>query len=161
MEPGQADRRGARRIVAALTIAVGCLFVIAAFAKAVHPAMTRNAIWTLGEMVGLAEETPGFAAQILAALAGLEFFTGAWLIIRPWSVAARVAAMGLLAGFCVALGMLLTLSDPPSCGCFGMMKLWESARVEHVFGLGRNLVCIAVLLPVGRSATSTTSTTIL
>lgn len=140
------------RAALALVRGIGILFVIASLAKANAPQDTREAVLAvagvLDGVLGFAEEAPSASASIIAAIAASEFFLGGWLLIAPRSRAARILTTSMLLVFCIALGLLLTLDNPPSCGCFGALRVWTSARVEHWFGLGRDLLCIAIVLPL-------------
>lgn len=88
---------------------------------------------------------PAYSPAVVGVVVAVEFFVGLWLFLLPGSRRSRTAAAALLTVFSVMLALLLTLDDPPSCGCFGAMFAWVSARNEIWFSLGRNLLCLAVI----------------
>ncbi len=125
-----------RARVFGLWLPAGVLLLSAAL-KALSPDHIGVSLARLGLQGGLALPT-------LIGLVFAEAGIGAALLLAP-SRRVQVLAIGLLSTFCLVLLAFLALGNPPDCGCFGMMKLFRSARDEGVFGVARNLLLIAGL----------------
>jgi hypothetical protein len=119
------------------------LFLLAAVLKVVHPDSVVPAARLLTGMD---------VAIIVAGLVICEVVLGIWLVLFPGIVWMRCAAAAALLGFSGVLVALLSMENPPTCGCFGRMVEWRSARTELWAGLGRNAVLLACVLPSGRRA---------
>jgi len=85
----------------------------------------------------------------LFALTFVEGMLGVLLLLSP-TAAFRWMAAGLLVAFTMFLTVLALSADPPSCGCFGLVMHFRSARTEAIIGIGRNLMLVGLLLSSGR-----------
>lgn len=117
---------------------VGVLFVLAAVLKVYNPEAVVPAVRVLFDVN---------AAVVVAGVVICEVMLGVWLVVFPGVVWIRAASALALLGFSGALLILLGSDDPPTCGCFGKLVEWRSARTELWFGVGRNAVLLACVLP--------------
>ncbi|GJQ29850.1 MAG: hypothetical protein HBSAPP03_17340 [Phycisphaerae bacterium] len=77
----------------------------------------------------------------------LEIMASAlWLLAihRAWALR---LSLGLLTTMTLALCVQYVMAPPPSCHCFGALRVFEQSRLEAVWAAVRNLTMIAVLLP--------------
>ena len=132
---------------AALAIAwiPAVVLMAAAVAKAINPsAIAQVWLW-----LGVSSLAIALAATV--AVVAVEAALGAWLLINPGS-AARLAGLVTLCGFTGVLVVLVLSTNPPSCGCFGLVRHFQTSRTELVLGIGRNLLLMACLVFPGFSA---------
>ncbi len=120
-------------------LVVGAVFLLGAATKLYAPSSTEPSLAFLGfGGTGL--------VVAAAALVGTETFLG-------YSLAAKggrwltIASLGVLAVFTLVLGVFFFAKNPPTCGCLGLVQLFESSRTEAIFGIGRNCFLIGILLP--------------
>lgn len=81
-----------------------------------------------------------------AAVVACEAALGLTLLSFPRWTFARSAA---LAFFSLTAALLIALAfspGAPSCGCLGEMRLFEDRRADAVFGAGRNVILVGLLL---------------
>lgn len=132
-----AERRG---FVVAITLGIGLFFVGSGLLKTWHPSSLSSSM----EFVGLY----GMLARgAVAVVVGTELLVGIALMYRG-GVGAVVVALAMPGGYTVLLMVFLTVENPPSCGCLGLVQLFESHRAEALFGLGRNLLLMSALMAV-------------
>lgn len=131
----------------ALSLAPGVVFLVSAGLKAWSPA-------SLGPLLRFAGLPAVLHEPLTLGVIGLEAALGMALV---WfeSQSLRAVALGVVAAFTGTLAIMLTVAEPPSCGCFGALRLFDSARTELLFGIGRNLVLAGLLFglvtdPVGQ-----------
>ena len=92
--------------------ALAAVFAIAAIAKLVDLASFRATLDDFG--------VPPLAARVGAVGVPLvELAIAALLVPAGTAVAAAIAALVLLAGFCLAIVRILRRGEAPDCGCFG------------------------------------------
>jgi hypothetical protein len=91
---------------------VAAVFAVAALAKLADIASFRA---TLGEFGA----PPGAARIGAIAVPVVELAIAGMLVPTETAVAAALAALILLAGFCLVIGRVLRRGEAPDCGCFG------------------------------------------
>ncbi len=122
------------------TIPYACagVFALAAVLKALFPAEA-----VLG-LEGLQISRP-MAEAIVFVITAFEAQISLNLIAYPISRTAVLSAAILLVFLNLYLGYLITLANPPSCGCLGMIGLFKSSRHAALFGIVRNTLLIFAL----------------
>jgi uncharacterized membrane protein YphA (DoxX/SURF4 family) len=118
---------------------VGMIFVVAAVEKALRP----EDILSVGAYFGL---PAGLARAMAFVVAVAEAWAGLWLLIAPAHRMGRWVGLALLTVFIWYLIYLARLAHPPSCGCGGLLAVFNSNRTNARFGLFRNVVMAAILL---------------
>ncbi len=127
------------------SVVVGLVLAVAAWSKATDGASLKPAL----SAMGLPDQVLPHA---VALIAGFEAALAGWLFLRPMSPAARRVAFVTILAFSGVLAFLLTSTHPPACGCFAGLIRFESAKTELVFGIGRNMALLGLLLiPAGPS----------
>ncbi len=116
---------------------VGSFLILAAIAKALSPESIRPIFAALD-----VPWTPWYSVVLVAVEGGLGC---AVMLLPGWRQLRRVV-IALLIAFTGVLGVLGTFTDPPSCGCLGKIRLFQSARSELIFGIGRNLLFMSILI---------------
>jgi hypothetical protein len=120
-------------------VGVGAILLLSVVAKLYAPWDVEVSLAFLGfQGVGI--------LMVMAGLLGMETFAGYCLIAdggRPIVIGSSL----LLVAFTAVLARFLLAEDPPSCGCLGLVRVFESNRSEAVFGIGRNCLLLAMLLP--------------
>lgn len=117
---------------------VGLLFVYAAISKLMYPTPATAAL----ESLGLRSI---WADAIVFSVTGFELYLGMILLMHrdlKWGLSASMALMFL---FVVFMWYLSMTSEPPSCGCLGLAKVFTSTKQEAYFGLLRNCVILWAL----------------
>ena len=106
--------RFARWFLPALRVAMGLVFVYAAWTKLTQP-------WLQVAMaVDAYELLPAWAVELVArTLPWAELMLGLWLITGKWLRLSTLAASALLSVFMVALVRSFALGMNIDCGCFG------------------------------------------
>lgn len=139
---------GGSRLPGALLAVAGCVFVTSATLKAVEPS-------SLEPLLRFAGASPGLRGTLTLWLIGLEGALGVSLLAYRARALGSIA-LGLTAAFTGILGVLLSAAEPPGCGCFGALRIFDSARTELLFAIGRNLLLagmlVAAIAPSGRAA---------
>ena len=125
-------------VVVVLRWLVGVYLVVGASLKVLEPDALRPAL----EFLSLGGDGGRWVAGIVVTT---EMAVGLGLIFVPGRRLALVALV-MLGSYSVVLGSFLVLREPPSCGCLGLVRLFESNRAESAFGLGRNLLMMAVVV---------------
>lgn len=121
----------------AIRITVGLILFTAGWAKARDPNGFAKVVKSMG--------TPDVAvAPTAKALPWIEMATAAALLWPSLAPTAAILAAGLLGVFSTVVAVALARGDAPECGCFG--KLATSKASWRL--VGRNLVLIALLMPV-------------
>lgn len=130
--------------VKAIRMGLGSLFLYSASYKLLKPEAT---------VVAIASIIPGSALQLLVLwlVTAVEFYV-AWGCFRGWREVIRMA-QGVLVGFILFLGYLLTLAHPPDCGCGELLAFFKDAKANALFGICRNVVLIT-LFEIWRQKTS-------
>lgn len=126
-------------MLAAIPIILGFVFLISGFIKLFDASVTVATFVSLN----FSENT----AEILTfCLLFYEISIGVYLVfLKERNIVPKICLVTLCL-FSAYLIYLLTLQKPPSCGCFGALKLFRSNKQEAVFGLVRNLALILLLL---------------
>jgi putative oxidoreductase len=143
-----------RRIaLALLRIAVGALFIYAAWTKL--PAFDAFA----EEIANYRLLPPSLVPFFAAGLPGIELLAGAMLVTNRWPRSAALLLSILLAVFIGALSQALLRGINLTCGCFGGAEVatWGTVARDGVI-LGCTLAIAATAKrPVVRSAEAPTS----
>ncbi len=129
------------RWIAFLSRVVGVVFLVAGIDKMVRPEETFS-------VAAYFQVAPGVQPWLVLALSLLETWTGLWLLIAPANRMGRWVGLALLTVFIWYLIYLARLAHPPSCGCGGLLAVFNSNRSNAQFGLVRNMV-MAVILMLG------------
>lgn len=156
----EAPARNAWRTCAA--IGLGLLFIAAGIAKTATIFQFRSTIDALVVQVfgGTSLPLVPLRQAVTIAVPAAEIALGTALIIgasEPRRTAILSAAF--LTVLSMALVVILTMNNPPSCGCFGSWEVFRAnARTEAVLGLLRNtgLLMLAVWLGFGRAPATAT-----
>jgi prepilin-type N-terminal cleavage/methylation domain-containing protein len=137
---------------------LGGLFVLTAALKLANvyafertiDALTMNLLAHSGLPLGAVREWTTIAVISVETTLGLSLLAFARSPRLP-----ALAAAALLTAFSAALVLMLTMDNPPSCGCLGTWTtVLAGARTSAAIGLGRNagLLVLAVWLVDPRSA---------
>jgi uncharacterized membrane protein YphA (DoxX/SURF4 family) len=118
-------------------IVIATVFAVAAISKLRAPGDAVNLVHWIGV-------PPSWSSAFVGGLAGTELLVAMLLVSGVAWARVRWVAIVFLAAFMGVLGFLVFAQDPPHCGCVG--RLFNSARTEALFGIGRNLVLIALVL---------------
>ncbi len=127
-------RRDGRWVQGVATL-LGSVLLRSASLKAWTPLPAMQAIRFV---VPAADDRPLAAVALVGVATVWEAAIGLGLILwgaRRWIVLSTGAT---LVAFTGVLGVLLVSADPPSCGCFGSLRLFESTRREAIAGAARN-----------------------
>jgi uncharacterized membrane protein YphA (DoxX/SURF4 family) len=117
---------------------VGLLFLASAALKLFNPGQATMALESL--------DIPYKQANIMVIVVTiLEFYLGALLLKKIDLKYAMIASTVLMFLFTAYLWYLSTLANPPSCGCLGLTGIFNSKKVEAVFGLARNCAILWAL----------------
>lgn len=121
----------------ALRAIIGCVLVIAAFAKMQD---VRFADGSLGSPP---------ATDMLKSIAQVEFemFLGAWLLLGVWQTWARRVALVTLAVFGIV--SLVNMPARPTCGCFGNHPSWPLSQIKPWHSAAFSGLCVVALITVG------------
>jgi len=110
---------------------LGALFILAAISKLLHPGPATVALESL--------RVPTiWAKAIVATVTSLELYLGAVLMLKVDLRYALIFSTFVLFVFTAYLFYLSTLAHPPSCGCLGLMGIFQNSRQEALLGLARN-----------------------
>ena len=123
---------------------IGFLFLYAGAVKLVKP----------GDMMIVAtflRFPADLRTAFIISVALIEVWLGLALLIAPERRSSRWSAIACLTVFIWYLVYLVQLANPPSCGCGGLLALFNSNRANAQFGLFRNVLFVcALLLPETR-----------
>jgi len=126
-------------VSAALLPLVGGIFMLAAFAKWMHPDATIEAlVWAVG---------PTLAHPSLMCLIVFEGVVGVMLIFSFMTRFAALAAISALLVFSVFLVAKNEFGPPGDCGCGITFIFGDSVTTSLPFNLARNTILIIALLP--------------
>lgn len=117
---------------------VGVFLLVSATLKAIHP----TSLVPVLSFLGMSEIFIPFAVSLLVSV---ELILGIWLILLQSQLVVQLTT-GMLLFFTLILGILLLAHDGPSCGCLGVVRLFKSNQSEALFGIGRNLLLIGMLI---------------
>jgi len=126
-------------VSAALLPLVGGVFMLAAFAKWMHPDATIEAlVWAVG---------PALALPTLVCLIVFEAAVGVMLTFSFMTRFAAPAAISALIVFSVFLVAKNEFGPPGDCGCGTAFIFGDSVTTSLLFNLARNTILIIALLP--------------
>jgi hypothetical protein len=117
---------------------VGILLLVSGVSKLIHPGEATAAVVAIGFGRGLAYMT-------IIGLTSLELYLGIILVLRVDVRYALWMATTLFLVFSVFLAYLVTMANPPSCGCLGLTAIFTSNRQSALLGLFRNCVILWLL----------------
>jgi hypothetical protein len=117
---------------------IGCIFLFSAISKLLWPDTITASFRVLG--------TPQSVARILPfGLAAYELYLGSLLLFANKRLFVPMLALTTLIVFTGYLLFLVALQNPPSCGCVGAIRFFESNKKEAVLGLVRNVTLLLLL----------------
>ena len=117
---------------------IGLLFLIAAVSKLTHPATSENALIAIGL-------SPLWAVNVIFVVTVLEVYLSFLLLFEKDLRFSLVASMSLMTVFVIFTFYLSTMANPPSCGCLGLARIFESSRYEAFGSLVRNCLILWLL----------------
>jgi len=136
-EGGRASLSLLRRplLHALLGIALGAIFLYAAYDKILHPADFARIVYHY-QLVGPSQHVGPWAPNLLAvALPWLEVVVGLMLVTGLWRREAATVSAGLLLVFVVAVSAaLLRGIDIENCGCFSVTGEGRAAGIKLILG---------------------------
>jgi uncharacterized membrane protein YphA (DoxX/SURF4 family) len=121
-------------------LALGGLFLFAAFGKILHPAEFAAAIRKFHALPPQWSNLPAIALPWIEGLAGLLLITG------PWRRGALLWLAALLAGFLGLFAWALSQGLHVDCGCFGRLGVYLSVLAGDVgpLSIARNLALLGM-----------------
>jgi len=132
-------------------IALGLVFVLAAFAKIADPPGFAKSIW-------LYQLVPAWSVHPAAlVLPWLELLCGLALCLGLWTRAAAGWIAALLLAFIAALSINLARHHPVDCGCFGedaTAKTEQERLTDMKWTIARDLGLLLLALQILRSVRS-------
>ena len=118
---------------------VGFVFIIYGTAKLFSPYLTVA-------VFGIFGVSPSIAYWLTICLIAVDIYLGVSLVVLRDRRVAPIVAFCCLCIFSCYLVYLITLAEPPDCGCGGIVRLFESNKSNAVFGLFRNVSLLIGLL---------------
>lgn len=118
-------------------VALGLIFVVAGFGKALDPASIQSVL----AFDGVPEALHG---PITWGVVCGEVWLGQTLVLGTAGPRCLLTTAALLGVCSIQLLVLLLSQKAPTCGCLSLLQSFESARVEHAVGIGRNTLLLAV-----------------
>lgn len=115
------------------------MLIVAGVSKLAAPVAVGAALEWLGV-------PPSLTTISAVALAVIELLLGLALLLvrgRNWPVA---LGAGLLLAFTGVLFTMVLSKSPPSCGCIGLLRFFETNRKELIFGIARNMFLVTGML---------------
>lgn len=120
----------------AVNYIVGLLFSYSALLKILNSSAAEVAVATIITSTLLIKISVWFITAI-------EIYT-AWALLTKQPNAYTIA-QGLLGIFILFLCYLLTLANPPDCGCGSLISMFNDAKTNAQWGICRNFLLIGLL----------------
>jgi hypothetical protein len=135
------DVLGRRREIkqAGLLILIGAMFLLAGVLKAYDSRDLRSLLLFDGFL-------DSYVPILAQGLILIELAVGLYLICGFGSMRAPQMGLALVIIYSLQLGFLLMFTEPPTCSCFGGLKLYNSTRHEAMFGFLRNAMIVCGLV---------------